>query len=80
MSGFFKAMPNCNQAYNKDASGHEYFGKAPRGATTAAALWQIFKIEYDGDNWVIKWPDGNDEPKHVWDDVESLTYTLLAER
>ena len=81
----FESPPNTNQAYHNDGT-DEYFGDAPRGATTAMAKWRIFKIEYDtsystaGDPWIIKWADGNDIPDNVWDNVATLTYELLQAR
>ncbi len=83
-SQLFSPKPNVNQAYYTDGN-HEWFGDAPRGATTDKARWRIFKIEYStpGDfesSWIIKWPDGKDEPKFVWDNVASYAYELLKDR
>lgn len=81
----FDANPNINQAYHCDAT-HEYFGDAPKGFATSDAKWRIFKIEYDngynvaGDPWVIKWADGDDLPDNVWDNVATLSYSLLKAR
>ncbi len=85
-SNLFSSIPNMNQAYYTDGN-HEWFGDAPRGATTASAKWRIFKIEYVtpgnfDSSWIIKWPNGSDEPKFIWDKVNDGTYTyaLLKER
>ena len=71
-------FPNETVAYHKDGSDDEYYGRASKRAKTSDARWMIAKQEYDGDNWIIKYPDGSDEPKFVWDDVESYTYKLLG--
>ena len=83
MPGFFQPEPNVTQAYHNNGT-HEYFGVAAKGTLTSQAHWQIFKIEYttsystDGDPWIIKWPDGSDQPTFVWDNVASLTYKILG--
>ena len=83
-SHLFGSKPNVNQAYYTDGN-HEWFGDAPRGATTDKARWRIFKIEYPTpgnfeSSWIMKWPNGSDEPKFIWDDVASYTYELLKDR
>lgn len=83
-SNLFVSKPSTNQAYYTDGN-HEWFGDAPRGATTDKARWRIFKIEYStpGDfesSWIIKWAEGSDEPKFIWDNVASYTYELLKDR
>lgn len=83
MPGIFKPNPNENTAYHNDGT-HEYYGYAPSGNNTSQAVWQILKIEYDtsyttaGDNWIIKWAEGNDLFQHVWDNVETFNYYLLG--
>ena len=87
----YTSIPNVNLAYHNDGTTGEYFGDAPRGVATTDAKWRIFKIEYAnawntaGDPWIIKWAvdakgNGSDAPIHVWDNVASLTYKLLASR
>ena len=81
----FEPTPNVNQAYHVDASLNEYFGDAPRGATTAQAKWRIYAIIYatpgnQDSSWQIKYPNGSDMPIFKWDDVATLTYTLLKDR
>ena len=82
MAHFYTPTPSTTDAYHKDASGHEYYGKAPKGKTSSQAAWQIFKMEYTGDNWIILYPAdngiGSDQPKFVWDDVETYTYVHLG--
>ena len=83
-SHLFDSKPNTNQAYYTDGN-HEWFGDSPRGATTDRARWRIFKIEYATpgnfeSSWIMKWPSGSDEPKFIWDNVASYTYTLLKDR
>lgn len=83
MAGFFQAPPNETNAYHNDGT-HEYFGYAARGTLTSQSHWQIFKIEYKtsystaGDPWIIKWPNGSDQPIFEWDEVESYTYKILG--
>jgi ABC-type uncharacterized transport system permease subunit len=83
-SHLFSPKPNINQAYYTDGN-HEWFGDAPRGATTDKARWRIFKIEYSTpadfeSSWIIKWVNGSDEPKFIWDNVAGYTYELLKDR
>jgi hypothetical protein len=63
-SHLFSPKPNTNQAYYTDGN-HEWFGDAPRGATTDKARWRIFKIEYSTpadfeSSWIIKWVNVSD--------------------
>lgn len=76
--GFLSPKPGFTDAYHVDGSGHEYHGRALKGAGTASAQWQIIKTEYTGDNWIIKFPNGSDEPKFIWDNVESYDYYILG--
>jgi len=78
MPRIFEPQPNVTHAYHKDVSGDEYYGTATRGATPSKARWVIFKIEYTGKNWIMKYPNGDDNPKYIWDNVESLSYKELA--
>lgn len=74
----YDPKPNTTYGYHKDAGGDEYYGVCARGTLTTDARWQIVKMEYTGNNWVTKYPNGSDEPKFVWDSVESYTYKLLG--
>jgi len=83
MASYFEPTPNMTDAYHTDAT-HKWFGKAPKGAFTSKASWQIFKIEYDGSDWIIKYPVdtstnlASDAPKFIWDSVETYTYRILG--
>ncbi len=83
MAFYIEPTKNMTDAYHTDAT-HKWFGKAAKGCPTSKAGWIIFKMEYDGSNWIIKYPVdsdtglGSDAPKFVWDDVESLTYAVLG--
>lgn len=85
MGHFFEPIPNTTTAYHQDSADDEYYGKAPKGKSTSDAVWQIFQIKYTvgaGSNkdWIIRYPvdtstgRASDQPKFVWDDVESYTY------
>jgi hypothetical protein len=78
MINYFEPFPNMITSYHKDGSGDEYFGKASKGSTTSDPRWMIAKLEYSGVNWITKYPDGEDSPRFIWDNVESLTYQLLG--
>jgi hypothetical protein len=81
--GFYDRVPGYTTAYHNDGT-HEYFGKAPKGMNTSDSAWQIFKMEYDtsystaGDPWIIKWPNGDDSPKYIWDNVGTYSYYILG--
>jgi len=81
--GFFGPFPETTSAHYTDGT-HKWYGEAPKGATVASSSWKIFKMEYTGDNWVIKYPvdtttdKATDAPKFVWNDVASLTYRELG--
>ena len=83
MPGLWKPEPNETNAYHNDGT-HEYFGWASSGTLTSQAHWQIFKIEYKtgynvaGDPWIIKWPNGSDQPIFEWDEVESYNFRILG--
>ncbi len=79
----YKPDKNTTEAYTKSGV-HEYYGKAPAGSDTTKASWSIFKMEYTGDNWVLKYPEdpitglGTDAPKFIWDDVLTYTFRILG--
>ena len=77
---YFGPFPNTTVAYHLDSvSGTDkFYGKCGKGSKTSDPRWQIVKMEYTGDHWITKYPDGTDSPKFIWDDVESLTYKLLG--
>jgi hypothetical protein len=80
---FYEPKKNLTDAYHTDGT-HKWFGRAPKGTLTSVASWQIMKMEYTGNNWIIKWPRdpvtllGTDAPKFIWDNVETYTYQLLG--
>lgn len=82
---YFKPTPNTTDAYHNDGT-HEYYGAALRGTLTSESRWQICKIEYAtgydtaGDNWITKYPNGDDSPLFEWDEVESYDYYILRKR
>jgi len=76
MPGLYKPIKNEIHAYATDDT-DEWYGWAPAGALTSSSQWQIAKIEYDSDNWIEKFPNGDDSPKYVWDDYAGYTYELL---
>ena len=75
--GFLSPKPGYTDAYHVDSSMNEYNGRALRGSLTSDPRWQIMKVVYTGRNWIVMWPNGSDEPKFIWDNVESYTYQLL---
>jgi hypothetical protein len=83
MPGLYQHPPNETNAYHCDGT-HEYFGFAAKGTLTTHSHWQIFKIEYNtsyataGDPWIIKWPNGSDQPIFKWVDVATLSYRILG--
>jgi hypothetical protein len=81
----YEGPPNTNLAYHVDSNKNEYFGDAPRGATTSQAKWRIYAIIYatpgnQESSWQIKYPNGSDMPIFVWDSVTSYQYYLLKDR
>jgi len=83
MPSYYTPTKNMTDAYHTDDT-HEWFGKAAKGTSANEAAWQIFKMEYQGSDWIIKWPVdsstglASDAPKFVWDDVESYDYSILG--
>ena len=78
MPGFHKPEPNETHAYHKDSNNDEYYGWAAKGTLTSEAKWQICQLDYTGNNWVEKYPNGSDLPIFEWDEVENYTYYLLG--
>ncbi len=80
----YSSKPGKTDAYHKDGNDNEYFGVAARGVGTSVSGWQIFVMWKTGDNWIILYPVdtttglASDQPKFVWDDVESYTYRVLG--
>lgn len=53
-----------------------YFGKAEPGASTAAPVWQIKKLDFGADgDVVVTWADGDSAFNNAWDDRASLSYS-----
>ena len=77
MPGFYKPEPNETHAYYTDGT-HEWYGWAAKGTLTSSIGWQIVKLEYTGDNWVEKYPNGSDQPDFEWDNVALYSYYLLG--
>lgn len=83
MAFYYEPTKNMTDAYYTDTT-DEWYGKAPKGSATSVASWMIFKMEYTGSNWIIKYPVdpvtglGTDAPKFKWDDVAILTYRILG--
>lgn len=83
MASYYEPAKNVTDAYYTDGT-HKWFGKASKGHLTSQAAWQIFKMEYTGANWIVKYPVdtdtglGSDAPKFVWDNVASYTYNILG--
>lgn len=76
--GLYAPFPKTTSAYHKDVGLNEYFGEAPRGFKSSMAGWQIFRMTKTGNNWIIQFPNGDDSPKYIWDNVESYTYRELG--
>ena len=83
MDRYFGPTPNSTDAYYTDGT-HKWFAKAAKGVLTSKAGWQIFKMEYTGANWIIKYPVdsttgvGSDAPKFIADNWNSYTYNILG--
>lgn len=60
-----------------DASGNiEYFGEAPPGSATSAAVWRIRKLTYTaGGNPSWLWAGGVDTFTGIWDNRTALVYS-----
>ena len=52
-----------------------YIGRAARGSTTTAAVWQIMKVTVSGNITTIAWAGGFDTFINVWDDRAGLSYS-----
>jgi hypothetical protein len=82
--GYYGPFPTSFIAYHKDGSGNEYLGEAAKGTSSSSPKWKILQLNYTGDNWIMYFPVDNDtgkasdEPKFVWDDVESYIYRELG--
>ena len=84
---YYEPTKNATDAYYTDGT-HKWFGKAAKGVSLTTAAWCIFKMEYTGDNWVIKYPVdpstglGTDAPKFIWGangaTAAGLTYNILG--
>ena len=83
MAFYYDPTKNMSDAYHTDGT-HKWFGKAAKGCLTSQAGWIIFKMEYTGSDWVIKYPLdtttglGSDAPKFIWDSVAGYTYYMLG--
>ena len=80
---FYESVPSYTDAYHTDGT-HEWFGRTSKGAKRSVARWQIFKMEYTSDDWILVFPvdsatgKASDQPVFVWDDVATYTYRELG--
>ena len=53
-----------------------YIGRANPGSATSSAVWQIYKMEYDGSNRPItrRYANGSDDFKNAWEDRSTYDY------
>lgn len=64
------------QALAYTGSNVEYVGLAAPGTSKAAALWQIKKLTYSGDNVTdVQFADASTSFNKVWNDRASYTYS-----
>lgn len=87
MAFYYEPTKNMTDAYYTDGT-HKWFGKAPKGCGLSDTSWQLFKMEYTGENWIIKYPVdpgsglGTDAPKFAWGadgaTAAGYTYNLLG--
>jgi len=83
MANYIEPTKNMTDAYYTDDT-HKWYGKAAKGCMTSQAGWIIFKMEYTGSNWIIKYPVdtdtglGSDAPKFIWDSVATYDYAILG--
>jgi hypothetical protein len=70
-------MPRHTTAFDYNAGGSPvYIGKAAFGSAKSAAVWQIQRLVYTGDNLTdILWADGDTEFDNVWDNRAGLSYS-----
>lgn len=52
-----------------------FIGKAPIGATTSAASWQLKKLDTSTIALIKTWADGNDNFDNTWDGRAGKTYS-----
>ena len=79
---YFGPMPTTTSAYSTDGT-DKWFGEAAKGAKVSDSRWAIFKMEYSGDNWLIKFPvdsstgKASDAPQFIWgsDGTAAQAYT-----
>jgi hypothetical protein len=63
-------------AYVAGTSKPEYIGLARAGSSEAAALWQIKKLVYSGDNVIsVLYADGNAKYDNVWTTPSGRSYS-----
>ena len=83
MANYYEPTKNMTDAYHTDGT-HKWYGKAAKGCNISKPGWQIFKMEYNGSDWIIKYPVdsdtglGSDAPKFIWNDVVTYTYNILG--
>jgi hypothetical protein len=87
MANYYEPTKNMTDAFYTDGT-HKWYGKAAKGASLTDAAWMIFKMEYTGENWVIKYPVdpstglGSDAPKFSWGvdgaDAALYDYNILG--
>jgi len=80
---FYESVPSYTDAYHTDGT-HEWFGRAGKGAKVSMARWQMFKMEYTGENWVLLFPVdsvtglASDQPLFTWSAVTTYDYRELG--
>jgi hypothetical protein len=58
-----------------NADGNTYYGSAPAGSATSAAVWQVERQSVSGTVTTYAYADGDTNFNNIWDNRTALTYT-----
>lgn len=60
---------------DETGAGVTYVGRAAPSSPTSLAVWQIKKLETNGNVFSVSYANGNSNFDSVWDDRASLNYS-----
>lgn len=72
---YMEQLDNSNiSIVDANADGNTYFGEAPAGSATSAAVWKIQRMLVSGSVNKFQYANGSTGSGNIWDNRTSLTY------
>lgn len=74
-AAYVESLDNSNiSIVDANADGNTYFGEAPAGSATSAAVWKVQRMLVSGGTKTFQYANGSTGAGNIWDNRTSLTY------